>query len=76
MFLLGELPRDQARDHLVRLAADADAEMTRLRELEASISWSDADEDLYGHAALEYGLRFNAMQAEWAHWLIKTLDNR
>jgi DNA-binding PadR family transcriptional regulator len=76
VFLLGELPRDQARDHLVSLAADADAEMTRLRELEASISWSDADEDLYGHAALEYGLRFNAMQAEWAHWLIKTLDNR
>lgn len=76
VFLLGELPRDQARDHLVSLAADADAEMTRLRELEASISWSDADEDLYGHAALEYGLRFNAMQAEWAHWLITTLDNR
>ncbi|MCV7360617.1 PadR family transcriptional regulator [Mycolicibacterium neworleansense] len=76
VFLLGELPRDQARDHLAALAAHSEAEVARLQELEASIRWSDADDDLYGHAALEYGLRFNAMQAEWARWLKKTIDNR
>ncbi|QRY52282.1 PadR family transcriptional regulator [Mycolicibacterium septicum] len=76
VFLLGELPRDQAREHLAALAAHADSEVARLKELESSIPWSDTDEDLYGHAALEYGLRFNAMQAEWAHRLTKVLDNR
>ncbi|MEV0672963.1 PadR family transcriptional regulator [Mycobacterium sp. NPDC050441] len=76
VFLLGELPRDQALDHLEALAAHSESEVARLRELEASISWADTDEDRYGHAALEYGLRFNAMQAEWAHWLTKTIDNR
>lgn len=76
VFLLGELPRDQAREHLMTLAARADAEIARLEELEASIPWADTDEDLYGHAALEYGLRLNAMQAEWARRLAETLDNR
>ncbi|TVY00063.1 PadR family transcriptional regulator [Mycolicibacterium porcinum] len=76
VFLLGELPRDQALDHLATLAAHADAEVARLKDLEAAIPWSDTDEDLYGHAALEFGLRFNAMQAQWARWLTKTIDNR
>ncbi|MED5814266.1 PadR family transcriptional regulator [Mycolicibacterium sp. 050232] len=76
VFLLGELPRDQALDHLAALASHADAEIARLKELEASIPWSETDEDLYGHAALEYGLRFNAMQAQWARWLAETIDNR
>ncbi|MEW2479977.1 PadR family transcriptional regulator [Mycobacterium sp. NPDC049093] len=76
VFLLGELPRDQALEHLTGLAAHSESEVARLKELEASILWADTDEDRYGHAALEYGLRFNAMQAEWAHWLKKTIDNR
>lgn len=76
VFLLGELPRDQARDHLQAMAAHADAEVARLQELEASIPWADYGGDLYGHAVLEYGLRLNAMQAQWARWLIETIDNR
>ncbi|MDH6196470.1 DNA-binding PadR family transcriptional regulator [Mycobacterium frederiksbergense] len=76
VFLLGELPRDQARDHLLALAAHSETEVARLKELEASIPWAETEADLYGHAALEYGLRFNAMQAEWARQLIKTIDNR
>ncbi|MCA4722461.1 PadR family transcriptional regulator [Mycolicibacterium fortuitum] len=76
MFLLGELPRDQAREHLKAMAAHADAEVARLKELEASIPWADYGGDFYGHAVLEYGLRLNAMQAQWARWLIETIDNR
>ncbi|MCV7202848.1 PadR family transcriptional regulator [Mycolicibacterium peregrinum] len=76
VFLLGELPRDQALEHLAALAAHSESEVARLKKLEASIPWTDTDEDRYGHAALEFGLRFNAMQAEWAHWLKKTIDNR
>lgn len=76
VFLLGELPRDQALEHLAALAAHSESEVARLKKLEASIPWTDTDEDRYGHAALEFGLRFNAMQAEWARWLKKTIDNR
>ena len=76
VFLLSEVPRDQAREHLAGLAADAESEVARLKELEASIRWADSDQDLYAHAALEYGLRANAMRAEWAHWLRKTIDKR
>ena len=65
IFLLGELPADQARAHLLTLAEHADAEVRRLTELEESIDWS-SEGDRYGHAALEYGLRLNAMQAQWA----------
>lgn len=75
LFLLGELPRDQALAHLTAMATHADAEVARLKELEASIPWPDAD-DRYGHAVLEYGLRLNAMQAQWARWLVETIDNR
>ncbi|OBG85493.1 PadR family transcriptional regulator [Mycobacterium sp. E802] len=75
LFLLGEIPRDQALAHLEAVAAHADAEVARLKELEASIPWPDAD-DLYGHAVLEYGLRLNTMQAQWARWLTKTIDKR
>src|SRR4051794_12935014 len=45
VFLLGELPRDQALDHLATLAAQAESEVARLRELEAAISWADTDGD-------------------------------
>lgn len=76
VFLLGEIPREQARNHLMALAAQSDADVARLKDLEASIHWGDTDADVYAHAALEYGLRINAMQAEWARWLMETIDNR
>ncbi|OKH61670.1 PadR family transcriptional regulator [Mycobacterium sp. SWH-M3] len=73
IFLLDELPRDQARAHLLGLAHHSESEVERLKQLEASID-RDADEDTYGHAALEYGLRFNAMQAQWARDVAARLD--
>lgn len=76
VFLLGELPPAQAREHLLALADHSIAEVDRLKALEASIPWTDDAADFYGHAALELGLRFNAMQAEWARWLIDRLDER
>lgn len=76
VFLLGELPRDQARDHLLELANQSDAEVARLKDLEAFVRWTDTDADVYAHAALEYGLRINAMQAEWARWLERIVASR
>jgi DNA-binding PadR family transcriptional regulator len=76
VFLLGEVPADQARKHVVAMAEHADAEVKRLEELSGSIDWSDGDSLFFGRAALEYGLRANAMEAQWAKWLINAIDER
>lgn len=75
VFLLGEVPPDQARDHVVAMAENADAEVKRLEELRDSIDWAD-DGLFYGRAALEYGLRMNTMELEWANWLVNAIDER
>ena len=74
VFLLGEIAPEDARKHMVSMAEHADAEVRRLEELRDSINW-EADKGLfYGRAALEYGLRANAMEAEWARWVIDSVD--
>ena len=76
VFLLGAIPPDQARDHMVAVAEHADAEVKRLEELRDSVEWTDDAGLFYGRAALEYGLRANAMEAEWARWLVKAIERR
>ena len=76
MFLLGEVPPEQARDHVVAMAEQADAEVKRLEELRDSIEWADDDASFYGYAALEHGLRAHAMEADWARWLVNAIDER
>lgn len=74
VFLLGELPRADARAHLLDMAEQSDAEVGRLKQLEESIDWADTCDDLFSHAALEYGQRMHAMQADWARGLVASLD--
>ena len=76
VFLLGEIPQDQARKHVVAMQEHADAEVKRLEELRDSIDWTDGGGLFYGRAALEFGLRMNAMEAEWANWLVSEIDKR
>lgn len=76
VFLLGEIPRAQAREHMVAMAEHADAEVKRLEALRDSIDWRDHEGLFFGRAALEYGLRLNAMQAEWARWVVQAIDKR
>jgi DNA-binding PadR family transcriptional regulator len=76
VFLLGEVPADDARKHVVAMAEHADAEVRRLEELHNSIHWGDEEGSFYGRAALEYGLRMYAMEAEWANWLVREIDKR
>ena len=76
VFLLGEIPREQARAHMARVAQSADAEVKRLEELRDSIDWSNDEGSFYGRAALEYGLRLYAMEADWARWLVTAIDAR
>ena len=75
VFLLGELPPEQAREHLLALAAHSDAEVERLRKLESAIDWAgEPGADAFSHAALDYGLRVHAMQAQWARDVIARMD--
>jgi DNA-binding PadR family transcriptional regulator len=76
VFLLGEIPRDQARKQILAIAERADAEVRRLEELRDSIDWIDDDGLFYGRAALEHGLRAHAMEADWARWLVTAIDER
>jgi DNA-binding PadR family transcriptional regulator len=76
VFLLGEVPPQQARDHVVAMAERAESEVKRLEALRDSIDWADGDGLFYGRAALEHGLRAHAMEAEWAKWLVNTMDTR
>ena len=76
VFLLGAVAPDQARKHMIAVAEKADAELNRLEELRDSIDWTDGDSLFFGRAALEYGLRRYAMEAEWARWVVGELDRR
>lgn len=76
IFLLGEIPRDQAREHLVTMAEHADAEIERLKRLRESIADDEDDGTFYGLAALDHGLRSHAMQAEWARSVVQAIDER
>jgi len=76
VFLLDAVPWVQAREQVVAMAEHAEGEVKRLEELRDSVDWSTADSLFYGRAALEYGLRMNAMEADWAQWLVKAIDRR
>jgi DNA-binding PadR family transcriptional regulator len=76
VFLLSEVAPEQARAHVIAMEAHAEAEVKRLEELRDAVDWTSADSRFYGRAALEYGLRMNAMQADWARWLVKAIDKK
>ncbi len=77
VFLLGEVPPEQAREYMVGYAAGAEADHAQLEELRDSLRpWGDTDAEFYGGAALEYGLRIAAMERDWARALIDRIDER
>lgn len=76
VFLLGEMTTEQARAYVVSVAEHADAELTRYEQIRDAIDWDDNPAGFYGRAALEFGLRAEAMEADWARWLIREIDKR
>lgn len=76
VFLLGEMTTDQARAYMSSVAEHAEAELTRYEQVRDSIDWEVGDAGFYGRAALEFGLRVEAMEAEWARWVISEIDRR
>ncbi|MBO0681034.1 PadR family transcriptional regulator [Mycolicibacterium sp. S2-37] len=75
VFLLAEIPADDARSHLRALAHHARAEHRRLEALRDALSWSDDGASFFGRAALEYGLRARAMEAQWADDVVAALPD-
>jgi DNA-binding PadR family transcriptional regulator len=76
VFLLSEMTAEQARAYLTSFAEHAEAELVRYEEIRDSADWQDTDAGFYSRAALEFGLRVEAMEADWARWLIKEIDRR
>ncbi|MDT5009388.1 MAG: hypothetical protein QOH57_1005 [Mycobacterium sp.] len=76
VFLLDELPADQAREFVQRFQAEADEEHARYAQIRDKYDWSCGDHAFFQRAALENGLRFSRMQSEWASWLLDQLDKR
>lgn len=76
VFLLGEIPPAQARTQVAAVAEHAEAEVDRLEQLRDAVAWGDDDSSFFSRAALEYGLRANATEAQWAHALIEGMDAR
>ena len=76
VFLLGEMPHDDARAYVDNVATAADEALTRYEDIRDSVPWDDSPADFYARAALEYGLRSAAMEADWARWLSAEIDRR
>ncbi len=80
VFLLNQIPDDEARNYFAAVASHADSELARYERVRDEVQWSEdpADDqaDFFGRAALEYGLRQAALQADWARWVLAELDRR
>ncbi len=76
VFLLSEMTPEQARAYMVSVAEHAEAELNRYEQVRDAICWDDNPADFYGRAALEFGLRIQAMEADWARWVIEEIDRR
>lgn len=76
VFLLGELPAEDARSYASTFAQRAASELKRLENLRDSIAWGESDAAFYGRAALEFGLREATMEEQWARWLVRSIDER
>jgi DNA-binding PadR family transcriptional regulator len=76
VFLLDNLPHDQAREFVLGFKTEADEEHKRYEQIRDTYDWSRGDQAFFERAALENGLRFTRMQSEWARWVLDELDKR
>ncbi|MEW9531717.1 PadR family transcriptional regulator [Microbispora sp. NPDC049125] len=68
VFFLDQLGPEEARRFLEQRAARAEQTRDELLELRETVNQGDDALHVYGSMALEWGLRFTAMQREWAEW--------
>ena len=75
VFFLSLLTPEQAREYLRRQAEDSAEHHEQLRGLEKELAQDRDSLAGYGRLALEWGLRFTAMQREWAQWAVGQVDS-
>ncbi len=68
VFFLGLVPPERAQEFLHARAAAAGQLHEHLRQVEKDLDSEQGPLADYGRLALEWGLRFSAMQREWAEW--------
>ena len=73
VFFLGVIPPDEAEAYLRRRAIAAVDQLQGLRATEEVIRDDTRPLAVHGRIALEWGLRFAAMQKEWAEWAAKEI---
>ena len=73
VFFLGTLAPSEARGYLVAEAERGASGHAALLDLERTVDWGDDALSQHGRLALEYGLRFTAMQEEWARWAARQI---
>jgi DNA-binding PadR family transcriptional regulator len=76
VFLLGEMTAADARAYVGGIAAAADETLAHYEQIRDSVPWQEDPTDFFARAALEYGLRSAAMEADWARWLLTAIDER
>lgn len=68
VFFLNRLTPEQARDYL-RRQQDRSAQLyAQLEKVREGLRAEDGDLARYGDVALEWGLRFHALNRDWAEW--------
>ena len=73
VFFLGMLTPEQAEDYLRGRATVAAEQQAELRKLDETIDPDEGPLATYGRLALEWALRYSAMQQDWAAWAIDEL---
>lgn len=74
VFFLGEVSPEQAHDYLRRQAELGEERIRRLAPLREMVSAMDDSLSIYGSLALEWGMRFSALQRDWALWAEKEIE--
>ncbi|WP_433235187.1 PadR family transcriptional regulator [Streptosporangium sp. CA-135522] len=69
VFFLGQISPEERRAYLRRQTESAARRSERLIALKEVVEREEDDLSVYGRLALEWGLRFSAMQREWAEWV-------
>ncbi|WP_433353757.1 PadR family transcriptional regulator [Microtetraspora malaysiensis] len=74
VFFLNTVEPEQARQYLRDQAAAAVAQHEGLTKIREFIADGQDALSVYGRIAVEWGLRFSAMQREWAEWAAEEID--
>jgi PadR family transcriptional regulator, regulatory protein AphA len=68
VFFLGEISPEAARTYLRTQAEHAQKGLEHLEGIRDLVESGTDQLSMYGRLALEYGLRMNRVQVEWAQW--------